>query len=60
MPVTLLCPNLSCGHTVTVGDNSRGQVVRCPFCSQQFLVPKAKSKPGTETQEASPATNEGR
>lgn len=39
MPVTMICPNLKCGRTVTAPESARGKVVRCAHCQSYFLVP---------------------
>ncbi len=39
MPVTLICPNLTCGQTVVAPDALRGKVVRCAHCGKHFVVP---------------------
>lgn len=39
MPVTMICPNLACGRTVSAPDAARGKVVRCTHCQQIFMVP---------------------
>lgn len=43
--IALICPNLSCGRTIIVPDNSRGRVVRCAHCNQPFLVPPRPGSP---------------
>ncbi|MCP5119590.1 MAG: hypothetical protein GY953_53000 [bacterium] len=39
MPVTMICPHLSCGQTIVAPDGARGKVLRCAHCKQTFLVP---------------------
>jgi hypothetical protein len=41
MPVTMICPNLSCRKTVVVPESARGKLVRCAHCNQLFRVPMA-------------------
>lgn len=48
VPVTMICPNLKCGRTVTAADAARGKVVRCAHCQQLFMVPSATHS-GIET-----------
>ncbi|MGE0480661.1 MAG: hypothetical protein AB7Q17_09335 [Phycisphaerae bacterium] len=43
MPVTMICPNLTCRQTVVSADNMRGKIVRCAYCGQPFLVPTRES-----------------
>ena len=40
MPVTLLCPRLSCRAILRVPDSVRGERVRCKECGMAFVVPK--------------------
>lgn len=40
MPVTLLCPRLSCRAILRVPDDVRGQRVRCSECGMAFVVPQ--------------------
>ena len=44
MPITLLCPRLSCRAILRVPDNVRGQRVRCSECGTAFLVPDKGQK----------------
>lgn len=37
--VTMICPNLGCGRTVSAPATARGQSVRCPHCNAAFRVP---------------------
>ncbi len=37
--VTMICPNLACGHTVSTPESMRGTMVRCPYCNATFRVP---------------------
>ena len=39
MPVSVICPHLSCGKTVVAPDSARGKPVRCIHCGDQFIVP---------------------
>jgi len=39
MAVNLKCPNLKCRMLLKVPDKSRGQRVRCSYCSTILLVP---------------------
>ncbi len=41
MPVTLLCPRLSCRAILRVPDSVRGQRVRCSECGMAFVVPQS-------------------
>ena len=43
MPITLLCPRLTCRAALRVPDTVRGQRVRCSECGTTFLVPPAPS-----------------
>jgi len=43
MPVTMICPNLSCRRTVVAPESARGKLVRCAHCDQLFRVPAATS-----------------
>ena len=43
MPVTMICPNLSCRRTVVAPESARGKLVRCAYCDQLFRVPVATS-----------------
>lgn len=58
MPVTLLCPRLSCRAILRVPDEVRGQRVRCSECGMAFVVPqgsKQATKP-TKPSDAQKAT----
>lgn len=37
--VTMICPNLGCGRTVSAPTSARGKSVRCPHCNAAFRVP---------------------
>ncbi|HNO77597.1 MAG TPA: hypothetical protein PKN33_06000 [Phycisphaerae bacterium] len=39
MPITLMCPNLSCRAVLRVPDRVRGKKVRCGQCGMVFSVP---------------------
>ncbi len=39
MPVTILCPNLTCRSVLQVPDKARGKKVRCGRCGLTFSVP---------------------
>lgn len=39
MPITMICPHLSCGQTVVAPDSARGKVLRCAHCKRTFMVP---------------------
>jgi len=45
MPVTLLCPRLSCRAILRVPDSVRGERVRCSECGLAFVVPKHAKSP---------------
>jgi predicted Zn finger-like uncharacterized protein len=56
MPVTILCPKLTCRAVLRVPDNVRGKRVRCSGCGTTFFVPKVgreeppvKTEPPVET-----------
>jgi hypothetical protein len=56
MPVTLLCPRLSCRAVLRVPDAVRGKRVRCCECGMTFFVPAAgKPEPAGKGQPAPPA-----
>ncbi len=40
MPVTLICPHLSCRTMLQVPDSTRGKRVRCGQCGRAFIVPQ--------------------
>lgn len=40
MPVTLLCPRLTCRAVLSVPDQVRGKRVRCAECGVAFMVPQ--------------------
>jgi hypothetical protein len=42
--VTLVCPNLKCKSVIQVGEEMRGQRVRCKRCDQIILVPPRTAK----------------
>lgn len=48
MPVTMICPNLSCRKTIVAPDGARGRLMRCAHCSQVFMVPIRESAPDIE------------
>jgi hypothetical protein len=58
MPVTMICPNLSCGRTVVAADGARGKVVRCAHCHQLFLVPARETRPEPSAAESSEKPSE--
>lgn len=39
MPVSILCPRLTCRSVLRVPDSVRGKSVRCPECGATFTVP---------------------
>jgi predicted Zn finger-like uncharacterized protein len=41
MPVSILCPRLTCRSVLRVPDSVRGKSVRCPECGATFTVPAA-------------------
>ena len=45
MPITLICPHLSCGETVVAPDSARGKVLRCAHCKKTFMVPEHDAAP---------------
>jgi transposase-like protein len=45
MPVTLLCPRLSCRAILRVPDSVRGQRMRCSECGMAFVVPQHSKSP---------------
>jgi len=51
MPITLLCPNLTCRAVLQVPDKVRGKQIRCGKCGCCFVVPGGAAKP----QKTSPA-----
>ncbi|MBW7905029.1 MAG: hypothetical protein LC135_06735 [Phycisphaerae bacterium] len=44
--VTMICPNLNCGRTVTTPSSNRGRTARCPYCNALFRVPQESSHTG--------------
>ncbi len=40
MPITLLCPRLTCRAVLRVPDQVRGRRVRCAECGLSFVVPQ--------------------
>ncbi len=54
MPVTILCPKLTCRAVLRVPDSVRGKRIRCGECGTAFLVPdqqSAKPKPVSQPRE---------
>jgi predicted Zn finger-like uncharacterized protein len=54
MPVTILCPKLTCRAVLRVPDSVRGKRIRCGECGTAFMVPEqqiAKTTPATRPQE---------
>lgn len=43
MPITLLCPKLTCRAVLCVPDNVRGKHVKCPECGETLIVPQANA-----------------
>ncbi len=43
MPVTILCPKLTCRAVLRVPDTVRGKRIRCGECGTAFMVPEPKS-----------------
>ncbi len=41
MPITLLCPRLTCRAVLSVPDKVRGKRVRCAECGVSFMVPQS-------------------
>lgn len=42
MPVTIMCPNLSCKKVLAVPNAARGSKVRCAYCGTVLAVPWPK------------------
>lgn len=56
MPVTVLCPRLTCRVALRVPDSVRGQRVRCGECGTTFMVPPATgAAPKKNTSPPTPA-----
>ena len=57
MPITLLCPNLTCRAVLQVPDKVRGKQIRCGKCGCCFLVPGGpmKSQPAAPVPSQPPA-----
>lgn len=57
MPVTMLCPRLTCRAVLRVPDKARGKRVRCAECGITLMVPEpakgapAKPKPQAQAKE---------
>lgn len=46
MPITLVCPRLTCRTILRVPETVRGKRVRCAECGTAFMVPaNPKTKP---------------
>jgi transposase-like protein len=45
MALTIICPNLGCRSVLQVGENMRGQKVRCARCGKNFRVPDTTTTP---------------
>ena len=45
MALTIICPNLACRSVLQVGENTRGQKVRCARCGKNFRVPNTTAAP---------------
>ena len=43
MPITLLCPKLTCRAVLCVPDHVRGKHVKCAECGGILLVPQANA-----------------
>jgi len=43
--ITMICPNLNCGRTVTTSTCNRGRTARCPYCNALFRVPQQPPRP---------------
>lgn len=52
MPVTMICPNLTCRKTIVAPDGARGRLMRCAHCSQVFMVPVRESSAAQESTSA--------
>ncbi len=37
--ITMICPNLTCGRTLTAPASARGKIMKCPYCDAPFKVP---------------------
>ncbi|HMQ15409.1 MAG TPA: hypothetical protein PKC49_05485 [Phycisphaerae bacterium] len=55
--VTMICPNLNCGRTVTTPSSNRGRTARCPYCNALFRVPQESSH--TSDEHRSPLPGKG-
>ena len=42
MAVHVICPSLRCRKILTLGDEVRGTLVTCRYCSMQFRVPRQR------------------
>jgi hypothetical protein len=45
MAVHVICPSLRCRKILTMGDEVRGTLVTCRYCSLEFRVPALKRTP---------------
>jgi hypothetical protein len=45
MAVHVICPSLKCRKILTLGDEVRGTLVTCRYCSMEFRVPQLKRTP---------------
>lgn len=45
MPVTVLCPKLTCRAVLRVPDQVRGKRIRCGECGTAFMVPTRPRAP---------------
>lgn len=52
MPVTLICPRLTCRALLCVPEKVRGKRVRCTKCGTTLIVPEL---PGSKRPHATPA-----
>ena len=53
MPITFLCPNLTCRSVLQVPDQVRGESVRCAHCGTVFTVP-GRQEPDAEGAQQKP------
>ena len=42
MAISMICPNVKCGHFHNFPDEARGQVIRCLRCETQFRIPSRR------------------
>ena len=49
MPVTIICPKLTCRKMLSVPDELRGQSVKCQHCQTVLRVPAEDKKVATKS-----------